>query len=261
MYASLVCLLAGAGPAAAAPPEQTRDPAALAALSAMGAYLRSITTMRIIGEVTTDDVIGDNQKVQLTSTVELMARRPDRLRANASGDRENQQMYFDGKQFTLYQPSLQYYASFQAPPTLAGLVDVAEQRYGVDLPLADLFAWGTDRSRPQDIITATRVGTSTIKGTACDHYAFHQADIDWQVWIQQGERPLPRKLVITTTTERSQPQYSVVYTWDLSPQIPAQAFTFTPPAGAQRIEFQPLGPPGPPRFGRPAPKQPRGGTP
>jgi hypothetical protein len=255
----LVALLAAAAPAAAEPPKEARDPRALAALQAMGTYLRGQNSAKVTGDVTIDDVIGENQKVQYGGTIDLIVRRPDRMQANVNTDRRNEQIYYDGKQFTVYLPTLAYYATFAAPPTLAGLIDVAEKRYGLDLPLVDLFAWGTERSRPQDILTATRVGTSAVKGTPCDHYAFHQSDIDWQVWIQQGAQPLPRKLVITTTTEKTHPQYEAIYSWDLSPKISPQAFTFVAPPDAHRIEFETLAPT--PRHGRPAPKQQRGGTP
>jgi hypothetical protein len=76
-----------------------------------------------------------------------------------------------------------------------------------------------------------------VKGVKCDHYAFHQADVDWQVWIEQGPQPLPRKLVITTTTEKTQPQHVAVLTWDLAPRLDESLFAFRPPATAQRIEF------------------------
>jgi len=230
-------LLLAAVPAAAQQAKEARDPRALAALDAMGAFLRDQKNVRVTAHMTTDDVIGQNQKVQYNGTVDLTVRRPDGLRANINTDRKTEQVYYDGKQFTVYQPKLGYYASFDAPPTLAGLIDVAERRYGVDLPLVDLFAWGTERSRPQDILAATRVGTSTIEGTPTDQYAFHQADIDWQVWIQQGPQPLPRRLVIPPTTEKSQPQYSATYTWDLAPNIQPQSFTFVAPPSAHRIEF------------------------
>jgi len=254
-----VLLLGAAAPVAAAPAKEARDPKALAALDAMGAFLRSQVDIKVLGEMTTDDVIGGDQKVQYTGTAELTVRRPDRMRATINDDRRNEQIFYDGKQYTVYLPKVNFYASFEAPPNLAGLIDVAEKRYGLDLPLVDLFAWGTERSRPQDILTATRLGMSMVKGTPCDHYAFHQADIDWQVWIQQGDRPLPRKLVITTRTEKSQPEYSVVYTWDLAPKISPQMFTFVVPPGAHRIDFDTVAPT--PRHGRPAPKQQRGGTP
>ena len=45
------------------------------------------------------------------------------------------------------------------------------------------------------------VGPSVVGGVTCEQYAFRQADIDWQIWIQLGDYPLPRRLVATTTTD------------------------------------------------------------
>ena len=72
------------------------------------------------------------------------------------------------------------------------------QRYGLEFPLADLFYWGTAKSGVGDIRAATSLGRSTVAGVPCDHYAYRQADVDWQIWIEQGTSPLPRKLVITS---------------------------------------------------------------
>ena len=105
------------------------------------------------------------------------------------------------------------------------------------MPLADLFAWGTDRSPAANLKGAINLGPSMVKGVKCDHYAFHQADVDWELWIEQGPQPLPRKMVITTTTEKTQPQHVAVLTWDLSPRLDESMFTFTPPATAHRIDF------------------------
>ena len=71
----------------------------------------------------------------------------------------------------------------------------------------------------------------------CDHYAFRQKDVDWELWIEQGGRPLPRKMVITTTAEPSKPQHSMVMNWDLAPKFEDELFTFVPPATAHQIEF------------------------
>ena len=78
-----------------------------------------------------------------------------------------------------------------------------EKRYGIDLPLADLFYWGTEHDGTGAITAATHVGVSNVEGFVCDHYAFRQKDVDWELWIEQGGRPLPRKMVITTTSEKS----------------------------------------------------------
>jgi hypothetical protein len=61
---------------------------------------------------------------------------------------------------------------------------------------------------------------------------------DFQVWIEAGARPLPRKLVITTLSDPTQPQHSMLLTWTLNPKLDEAEFKFTPPPGAQRIVFE-----------------------
>jgi hypothetical protein len=214
------------------------DPEAMEALHKMGALLREQQKFTVRATVTTDDLLASGQKVQFNGTVELMVRRPDRLRMDIRGDRRDEHLYYDGKTFTIYGERVGYYASFQAPPTLAELKDVTEKRYGIDMPLADLFYWGTEHDGTGDITAATKVGASTVNGTACDHYAFRQKDVDWELWIVQGQRPLPRKLVITTTTEKTRPQSSEVLDWELSPQLGDDLFKFAPPPEAHKIDFE-----------------------
>jgi hypothetical protein len=221
-------------------PAPAVDPQAIAALNKMSMFLRAQREFAVGAETSTDDILPNGQKVKIEAMAEVKVRRPDRMHADVSSDRRQQQLFYDGNTFTIYDLRTGYYASFQAPPTLAGLVDVAEKRYGIDFPLADLFFWGSDKSEAADIKAAANLGRSAVKGTACTHYAFRASDVDWQIWIQDGEMPLPRKLVITTVGEKAQPEHEVVMTWDLSPRIADNTFAFAPPAGAQRIEFQPM---------------------
>lgn len=213
------------------------DPDAIDALHKMGAFLRDQQKFTVRASATTDDLLTSGQKVQFNETMDIMVRRPDRMRADIRGDRRNEHLYYDGKSFTIFGERVGYFASFSAPPTLAELKTETEKR-GIDLPLADLFYWGTENDGTKEILAATKVGTSTVEGSACDHYAFHQKDVDWEIWIQQGPQPEPRKLVITTTGEKSRPQYAVVMTWDLSPQLSDELFTFVPPPEAHRIDFE-----------------------
>ena len=133
---------------------------------------------------------------------------------------------------------MNYYAVVQAPATLGELVEMLGAKYGIEMPLADLFYWGTDKARPGDIKGATYLGPATVDGAPCDQYAFRQEGVDWQVWIQKGSSPLPRKLVITSTNEPSQPQYTSVLRWKVAAQLDNKTFAFVPPAGARRIVMQ-----------------------
>jgi hypothetical protein len=108
------------------------------------------------------------------------------------------------------------------------------------MPLIDLFAWGTDQSRLSDITSAMDLGPSPVEGTTCEHYALRQPGLDWQVWIQNGDFPLARKLVLTTLTDDARPQYTAVLTWNLAPSFNDATFTFEPPPGALPIVLEKL---------------------
>ena len=82
------------------------------------------------------------------------------------------------------------------------------------------------------------IGPSEIGGVTCGHYAFRQDGLDWQVWIQMGDYPLPRKLVLTTMTDEARPQYVATFTWNLAPSFNDAAFTFVPPKGAGRVVLE-----------------------
>jgi hypothetical protein len=214
-------------------------PEAIAALEKMGGFLRSLKAFTVRSENSTDEILTDTgQKLQFGSVVHYHVRLPDRLRADVNSDRKQRQFFYDGKTLTLYGQRVQYYATVPAPPTIREMIEMAAQQYGLELPLADLFFWGTDEARLDDIQSAIYVGPSWIDGATCDQYAFRQESVDWQIWIERSDTPLPRKLVITTTTEEAQPQYIAVLTWDLNPQFNDDTFTFVPPTDAHQIALR-----------------------
>jgi hypothetical protein len=69
----------------------------------------------------------------------------------------------------------------------------------------------------------------------CEQYAFRQEGLDWQIWIQLGDYPLPLKFVIRTLSDEARPQHSDTLTWNLAPSFNDAAFVFDPPPDAQRI--------------------------
>jgi hypothetical protein len=223
--------------ASSAADEPAIDPAAMRALKRMGAFLRKQDSFSVRGKTLTDQVLDNGQKVELAGKVDLLVNRPDGLRAEITTDRKRRTLVYDGKTFTVYGKGSGYYASFAAPPTLRQVVEVAKARYDIDVPFADLFYWGTDEDGSAKIKSAMDIGPSRIDGRLCEHYAFRQDDVDWQIWIQSGTEPLPCKFVVTTRTERAQPQHSVTMTWDLDPKLPA-SFTFMPPKGSHRIALE-----------------------
>ena len=211
------------------------EQSAIAALERMGAFLRQQKSFTVRVEIDNDYVVDGGQKVRLSSRGDLRVRRPDHLRASMVSDRKAREFFYAGNTFTIYSPRIGYYATVTAPPTIRELADSLEQQYGLELPMVDLFRLGTDASTLKRITSAHWVGTATIDGVAMDQYAFRQPGLDWQIWIQRGDRPLPRKLVLTTTDDPARPERIIDMTWDLGARHPESIFTFVPPKGSRQI--------------------------
>jgi hypothetical protein len=189
----------------------TLDTAAVGALKRMGAYLRTLTAFQIEADVTTEEVLRDGQKVQFENHVQLLASRPNKLRVELNSDRKQRLFVYDGKDFTLFAPRQKFYSTIDAPPTINDLATMLEDKYDVDLPLVDLFRFGSNDDEITRKITAAKsLGPSTINDVTTEHFAFRQEGFDWQVWIQKGAYPLPLKLVITTMTDDARPQHTDV---------------------------------------------------
>jgi len=214
------------------------DPNVVKALDKMGAYLRTLTAIEVESTNSTDEVLDTGQKVQFDGTARLQARRPDKLHAEIKTDRKHRELFYDGKTFTLFGRRVNYYATVPAPPTLRELFTLLAERYGIEVPLVDLFLWGEKDDRHADLRSAIDLGPATVGGTECEQYALRQEGVDWQIWIQKGDTPLPRKLVITTTSDSAQPQYVSVLKWNLTPKFDEATFRFSPPQGAMRIVLQ-----------------------
>lgn len=220
-------------PAPPAAPE--RNQAVIDRLKEMSAYLRSLKSFQVTSQTTIDEVLDTGQKIQFGGVVGYRYVAPDKLRAFLRTDRVWRDFYYDGKTLTQVAPRMNYYASVPVAGTVGSLVSRLQSDYDIELPLADLFTWGTSEDSVNSLTSAILIGPANVGGADCDHFALRQDGVDWQVWVQRGAQPLPRKMVITTTDEAQQPQYTAVLSWFTSIRPTATEFTYTPARGAVRI--------------------------
>ena len=220
----------------AAPTVPAIEPAAAAAVLRMSDYLRALPMYSVRAETTTDEVLLAGPKVQFAGLIEGTFKAPDRLWMRIARDQgDEQQFFYDGTTLSLWVDAKKVWASVPTPGTVGETIALVEAKYDVAFPLGDLLALAFRNELLKDVKAGVVIGAGRVAGIECEHLAFHQDGIDWQLWIEKGARPLPRKLVITTLGEASQPQHTEVLTWDLAPKIEAATFTFKPPEGAQRI--------------------------
>jgi hypothetical protein len=189
---------------------------------------------------TLEVVLKSGQKIEFNSTARQSVQRPNKLRAERTGDLVEQVFVYDGKSLTLYEPKAKVYAQLAAPGTLEDMLDFARTRLDIVAPAGDLVYKNAYDVLMDGVTDGMVVGKAVIEGVVCDHLAFRAPQTDWQIWIQEGAQPLPRKIVITTLDLPNAPQFSVTVTqWNLKPTFDAKTFTFTRPAGVKQIDFLP----------------------
>jgi len=211
---------------------------AVEAVKDMSNYLTSLTTIAITSQGSLDVVTNDGQRIQLDGVTNYKVRKPGFV-IDYRSDIKSRRFIYDGKNFTVYSPLLGYYSTVPAPGTNREVLDTIYNKYGIALPLEDLFRWGdgTNADRIQALKSAYEVGSATIDGVETDHFAFREADVDWEVWIQKGDQPLPRKFVIVDRTDPARPTFTARLNWQVNPAFTDADFTFVPDANAKQIQL------------------------
>lgn len=235
-----ICVESAPPASTAQPVVNAVDPASIQALKRMGSHLQTLQRFQVKTELSSEQVLEDGQKLQQSSSAEIQVQRPNKLRALMWSARAERELIYEGKRATLYTPALKYYATAEVADNIGGMIDQLEVKYGVQVPLQDLFLWGTDAAPLDKIESAMNAGQDFIGQDLCDHYAFRQGMIDWQIWITTGGAPLPRKLVITNRTDDARPQSVSYMAWNLKPTFKDTVFEFTPPKDARAIGIRPL---------------------
>jgi hypothetical protein len=232
---------AGKGPGAASDSLGQRiDPRADAVLRAASQYLADAKSFTFEAETWQDKVLEGGRKLQSPRAVEVGVRRPDRCYSHARTPGRDREAWYDGKTVTVYNPGTHFYGSVAAPATIDEMVDFVGDRFRIPMPLSDLIVSDLYGGMTQRAQHGDYAGRELVGGVPCHHLAFRQEDIDWQVWIESGTRPLVRRIVITYKQEEQSPQWTATIThWNMDARLPDYAFVFQVPQGASRIDILP----------------------
>lgn len=207
-------------------------------LKSMAATLRTLDRFTVRVEKITELILPSDQRLHADQTMEVAIQKPNRMwidYQNLSGGR---QLFYDGQTFALYTPEAKVYASAAAAPTLDETLDLLETQYGISVAIADLLVANPDSRLVQNLTSETYVGRILVRGVPCHHLAFQTPDLDWEIWIEEGTKPLPRRLLLTDKSVEGAPQMIAnLSDWNLNPQFAADFFTFKPPQSAQKIKF------------------------
>jgi len=223
----------------AAPSAQAQDAAKV--LKAMTDYVAGQNVISATYDTDIEVITNDLQKIQFASSGQMLLSRPDKIRATRMGGYADVELIFDGKKLSILGKNLNAYAQTDTTGSIDQLVAGLRNEFGMAIPGADLLLSGAYDELMKDVLDAKHIGRGVIDGVECDHLAFRNHDVDWQLWIEVGNRPIPRKYVITNKAVTGMPQYTLrIKDWKTDAQVAADAFAFKPPSDAKKVDFSAL---------------------
>lgn len=229
-----LALVAGTVPSADA--DEPLDSSAMSVLESMSDYVSGLETISLSFDSDIEVITPELEKIQFTNSSTATVQRPDKIHAHRVGGYADVEMWFDGANVSVYGRSINGYTQFELPGTLDHLIAALSAGHGVALPGSDLLLSNAFEVLSFGVLEAKHIGRGVIGGVECEHLAFRNAETDWQLWVEVGETPIPRKMVITSKTLNCAPQYTIQITsWESGVVLAADAFEFSPPPGAELL--------------------------
>jgi len=226
-----------ATPAAPAPTESQAR--ASAALARMADFLAAAQRFTVNVSAGYDAVQKSGQKIEFGETRKLTVSRPDRLRMEGErSDGTKVLVVFDGKQISLVDETANVYATAPQPGGLDDSIVHFVRDLGMRLPLAMLLLSRLPAEMHDRVQSADYVERTSVQGSVAHHLAARTPMVDFQVWVADGEAPLPLRIVITYKKAKGEPQFWAQFSdWNLAPPLEESTFQAKPPDGAQKIAF------------------------
>jgi hypothetical protein len=211
-------------------------------LKAMSDYMARQKTFALTYDTDIEVITLDLQKVQFTASGSLLVDRAGGVRATRAGGYADVELVSDGKSVIVHNRPGKTFARVDVAGSFDVVVDLLRLEHLVEIPGADLLLTKSFERLTEGLLDAKHVGQGVIDGVECEHLAFRTHDTDWQIWVDTGARPAPRKYVITSKAVAQAPQYTLrikEMRTDVNPD--ASAFVFKVPEGVKQVALDALG--------------------
>lgn len=217
--------------------ESLLDPEAVQAAVAMSERLRKLVAFSVEAELSWEEVLETGEKILSIEQVTADVARPYGLRLERTSPGRERIFFYDGRRAVLWGPIIRYYTAVEFDGTLPDLAVVLAEKHGYEIPLSDLFLWGSDPDDTVSIREAKYIGEARIGDRLCDHYAFREEGVDWQLWIDSGEGGLPCRYAIVDLRDPANPLFQATVLVRPVTEFPDARFSFVAPDDAVEIPF------------------------
>lgn len=217
------------------------DPNAMAMNKKMADFLSKVQSFSVTVDIGYDAVQEDGQKIEFGSVRDITIVRPNKARFDITErDGGKNGFIFDGNQISVFSSDQKVYATAQKSGTIDEAFDYFTEHLDMTLPPSQLFHNNVSAELAQLVTSVRYVDQQTIAGVLCDQLAGTTEDVEFQIWIARGDKPLPQRYIITYKHDGGEPQFRGQFSnWNLSPKVSDSLFAFTPPKGMEKIPFAP----------------------
>ena len=214
------------------------DPVAVQTLKRMTDFLDGLQRFSVNTQSIIEEMHSSGHRIDYDLLANVTVKRPNKMRAQRTGELMNQRFLYDGKTLTVYDPTKKVYATKTGLDTIEEMITFARETGGVLLPAADLLYRNAFPLLMQDVTLAVVVGKAVLDGVRCDHLLFSRPEVDFQIWVSEGKQPFPRKYVVTETATPSKLALTTFLSnWNIAPAVDDAQFKFVPPKGTQATTF------------------------
>jgi hypothetical protein len=224
----------------AANDESRRDQQAMSVLQSMSEFLGGLETFEIKGVALEDADFGEGLIVTNPTEVHVVVKRPGSMYMRQFDGEKAKKLFINDKTLSIYDDDTGFYAKSSVPEGLDAGLDFALNELGIDLPLMDLIhsdVFGRLLKANGSVLYLR--GKNRVEGVDCHHIGIRVPGADVQIWVQEGQQPLPRRMIITSLWDAGLPRFSAILNWNLEPKPKPGLFNFKAPEGARKIDFQP----------------------
>jgi hypothetical protein len=226
------------GAAIAHETDTRQDPKALDVLKNMATFTASLDRFAITGETHTDASVDYGLIISNSRESRIFVNRPDSLFVSSFDGLHENDIYIHDGILTVFSSKHNFYAQESVPGNLETALHFALDEFDVETPMMDfIFADTLDHLVNDHDTVIYLTDKSRIRGVDCHHVVIRAPGVDVQLWVEEGDRPVPRKVMITSVSEPGSPRHYAFMDWRELTDLDDTLFEFDAPEDSIEIEF------------------------
>jgi len=214
------------------------DAKAIEVLKQMDAYTGSLEKFVVKAESYLDSSIGEGLVISNAYETRVSVIRTQSLHSVSKSGSQINEIYLQKGKLTVFSGEQKFYTHAQVPEPLGAGLMFALEELDVETPLLDLLIVNSlDDLVTPEVEAVYVTGDSSIRGVDCHHILLSGPLVNMQIWIAKGDKPLPRRTLMTYRHGEGMPRNEVFLDWSVVDGFSKAEFEFVPPQGATEIGF------------------------